>query len=219
MAPSITTKLKELEDQNRLLTENLVDAVWVVNAGSLVCEYITPSIHRLSGYTAEELIDRPIIDQLLPNSLRKALVLLESDLDKYELGTRGTRTVELEFLHKNGDTFWVELRATLIEEAQSPLKIVGVMRDITVKKTAEMQLEEQNRKLTEALAEKERLLGEIKLLQGLLPICSGCKRIRDNHGKWWPLDLYVKKQTGANLTHTICTDCRDVIYPDMAKTG
>ena len=140
MTRSITTRLKELEDQNRLLTENLVDAVWVVNAGTLVCEYITPSIQRLSGYTAEELIYKPIIDQLLPHSLRKALVLLESDLDNYERGSRGTRTVELEFLHKNGDTFWVETRATLVEEVGKTLKVVGVLRDITAKKTAELQL-------------------------------------------------------------------------------
>ena len=218
MAKPIKDKLKELEHQNRLLTDNLVDAVWVVNAGNLICEYITPSISRLSGYTAEELINKPITERLVPKSLRKALVMLETALDEYESGNRGgTRTVEVELAHKNGGTYWVELRATLMEERGSPLKIVGVVRDITAKKIAELQLEEQNRKLAEALAEKEQLLKEIKILQGLLPICGACKRIRDNAGKWWPLDLYVEEHTNADLTHTVCPDCKDILFSDLKK--
>lgn len=213
MAKSIKDKLRELEKQNRLLTDNLVDAVWVVNAGNLICEYITPSIHRISGYNVEELINKPIFDRLLPKSKTKALVLIESDLYNYEQGRRGTRTFELEFINKNGETFWVEMRATLVEEAGRPLKIVGILRDITARKTAELQLEKQNRKLTNALAEKERLLKEIKVLESLLPICSGCKRIRDKEGKWWPLDAYVEQHTDSKLTHTICPDCRKIFFP------
>ena len=104
-----------------------------------------------------------------------------------------------------------------MEEPGSPLKIVGVTRDITARKRAELRLEEQNRKLTDALAEKERLLKEIKVLQSLLPICSGCKRIRDDDGKWWPLDAYVQAHTDSEITHTICPDCKDVFFPDHGK--
>jgi len=218
MATPIKVKLKELEGQNRLLTDNLVDAVWVVNAGNLICEYITPSIFRISGYAAEELVNKPITERLVPKSLRKALVLLETALDDYECGNRGgTRAVEVELVHKNGGTYWAELRATLMEETGSPLKIVGVIREITAKKIAELQLEERNRKLAEALAEKEQLLKEIKVLQGLLPICSACKRIRDDAGKWWPLDLYVEEHTDADLTHTVCPDCKNILFSDLKK--
>ena len=154
----------------------------------------------------------------MPNSFRKALVLIETSLDDYEQGKKvGTKTVEIELTHKNGGTYWVEIRATLMEEAGSPLKIVGVTRDITAKKTAELQMEEQNRKLAEALSEKEKLLKEIKVLKSLLPICSGCKRIRDDDGKWWPIDAYVSKHTDSDFTHTICPDCKDVFYPNHVK--
>ena len=53
MTLSIKDKLKDLEKENRLLADNLVDAVWVVNAGNLTYEYITPSIFSITGYTAE----------------------------------------------------------------------------------------------------------------------------------------------------------------------
>lgn len=217
MAQPIKDRVAALEKQNRLLTDNLVDAVWVINAGNLICEYITPSIQRISGYTAEEIIDKPITDRLVPESLRKALVMIETDLDNYEIGKRGARTIEVEFIHKNGGTLWVEIRAMLMEESGCPLKIVGIMRDITARKTIELRLEEQNRKLKDALVEKETLLKEIRVLKSLLPICSGCKRIRDDDNKWWPLDAYVRSHTDSDFTHTICPDCRDVIYPELKK--
>ena len=218
MAQSIKDKLQELEKQNNLLKDNIIDAVWIINAGNLICEYITPSIYRISGYTAEELIDKRITDRLVPKSMRHALVSLEMFIDEYESGNRtGTRTDEFEVGHKNGGTYWVEISAKLMEEPSGQIKIVGTTRDITTRKRAELELESQNRKLADALAEKERLLKEIKVLKSLLPICSGCKRIRDDDGKWWPIDAYVSKHTDSDFTHTICPDCKDVFYPDLEK--
>ena len=72
MVQSLKDKLKEIENQNQLLTDNLVDAVWILNAGTLVYEYITPSIYDISGYTAEELINTSIADRLMPKSLEIA---------------------------------------------------------------------------------------------------------------------------------------------------
>ena len=218
MAQSIKDKVAELESHNSLLTNNLVDAVWVINAGDLKYEYVTPSIYRISGYTAEELIGKPITHRIVEKSQVKALVTIETSLDQYEGGDRdGTRTLEVEMMHKNGGTYWVEVRAKLMEEPGRPIKIVGVTRDITLRKTAELQMEEQNRKLAAALTDKNRLLREIKVLRSMLPICSGCKRIRDESGKWWPLDAYVKEHTDSDFTHTICPDCKDVYYPGLKK--
>jgi len=218
MAQSIKDKVAELENHNRLLTNNLVDAVWVINAGNLKYEYVTPSIYRFSGYTAEELIGKPITHRFVKESRVKALVAIETFLDQYENGDRdAARTLEVEMTHKNGGTYWAEVRAKLMEEPGRPLKIVGVMRDISLRKTAELQMEKQNLELAAALAEKERLLEEIKVLRGMLPICSGCRRIRDESGKWWPLDAYVKEHTDSDFTHTICPDCKDVYYPNFRK--
>ena len=219
MTQSIKDKLKELEKQNRLLTDNLVDAVWVMNAGTLVYEYITPTIYEISGYTSEELTNTTIADRLTPESLNKATAMLSAALEEYERNDQVSRSIELELVHKKGGTYWIEIKAKLLEEPGKPLKIVGVTRDITARKTTELKLEEQNRKLADALAEKERLLQEIKVLEGLLSICSGCKRIRDDHDKWWPLDLYVEEHTNADLTHTVCPDCKDLLYPSHGKGG
>ena len=217
MPKSIKDKVKDLEDQNRLLTDNLVDAVWVMDAKSLMYEYITPSIYQISGYHADELVGTSIIDRLAPESLNRATEMLHQESKHFNAGKNVTRSLELELIHKSGRSYWVEIRAKFIQDPGSELKIVGITRDITAKKIAELQIKEINRKLAETLADKEKLLEEIKVLQELLPICSGCKRIRDDNDKWWPIEAYVRKHTGTDFTHTMCPDCKDVFYQDLKK--
>lgn len=71
------------------------------------------------------------------------------------------------------------------------------------------------------LAEKERkkvvidlqtALENIKTLNGLLPICSKCKKIRDDKGYWNNLETYIQKHSNALFTHSICQECSDELY-------
>ena len=52
-------------------------------------------------------------------------------------------------------------------------------------------------------------LDHVKTLQGLLPICAWCKRIRDDRGYWDQVEAYFHKSTGADFTHGICPECRE----------
>lgn len=52
-----------------------------------------------------------------------------------------------------------------------------------------------------------------KQLSGLLPICSSCKKIRDDKGRWHPVEVYVRDHSEADFTHGICPECLDEIYP------
>lgn len=56
-------------------------------------------------------------------------------------------------------------------------------------------------------------LGEIKVLSGLLPICSHCKKIRDDHGYWKQIESYIREHSEADFTHSLCPQCRAVLYP------
>jgi len=152
-------------------------------------------------------------------SAQKAAALLKSEMKAHGLGKHVARSLELQVVNKAGGTYWVEIRAKFVQEPDQPLKIVGITRDITARKTAEKEQERLNKKLVEALAEKEKLLKEIKVLQELLPICSGCQRIRNNEGRWWPIDAYVRAHTESDFTHTICSDCKSVYYSEHKKTA
>lgn len=61
----------------------------------------------------------------------------------------------------------------------------------------------------------QEALTTIKTLSGLLPICSSCKKIRDDHGYWEEVELYVKKHSTAEFTHGICPVCCKTLYGDI----
>lgn len=76
----------------------------------------------------------------------------------------------------------------------------------------EKNLKETNVKL-------EKALDEVKTLRGIVPICSNCKKIRDDAGYWHEVDEYISTHSEAELSHSLCSDCVKLLYPetDIAK--
>lgn len=60
-------------------------------------------------------------------------------------------------------------------------------------------------------------MAEVKTLRGLIPICSSCKKIRDDKGIWNQIEIYIRNHSDAEFTHGICPDCVKKLYPDFAK--
>lgn len=65
--------------------------------------------------------------------------------------------------------------------------------------------------------ELKEALAKVKTLTGMLPICSNCKKIRDDQGYWQAVELYLAEHSGATLSHGMCPDCIRELYPDMAE--
>ncbi len=63
------------------------------------------------------------------------------------------------------------------------------------------------------------LLRRIKSLEGMLPICARCKRIRDAEGNWQPMESYISQRSHADFTHGICPECSATMYPDASSKG
>jgi len=61
--------------------------------------------------------------------------------------------------------------------------------------------------------ELEQALQEIKVLRGILPICSRCKKIRDEHGQWHSVESYIKGHPEADFSPLICPECLDKHFP------
>jgi hypothetical protein len=84
-------------------------------------------------------------------------------------------------------------------------------------------LESKERDLRQKIAELEDALAHIKKLEGILPICANCKKIRlegadpKNQEGWVGLQEYVEDQSGVTFTHSICPQCLEKLYPDIAK--
>ena len=72
-------------------------------------------------------------------------------------------------------------------------------------------LEERVRARTRDL---QKALEAVKQLSGMLPICSSCKKIRDDEGYWKQIEEYIHEHSEAEFTHSICPDCARKLYPD-----
>ncbi|MBU0967369.1 MAG: PAS domain S-box protein [Proteobacteria bacterium] len=86
--------------------------------------------------------------------------------------------------------------------------LYSIIHDISDRK----RIEQEKELLIEELM---RAIKEIKILQGILPICSSCKKIRDDKGYWQQLEAYISVYSEAEFSHGICPDCAARLYPDL----
>ena len=61
----------------------------------------------------------------------------------------------------------------------------------------------------------EGALAKVKTLSGLLPICSSCKKIRDDKGYWNQIETYIREHSEAQFSHGICPECAKMLYPEI----
>jgi len=97
----------------------------------------------------------------------------------------------------------IEKKSLELEEVNAELQ-----EDISKRK----QVENERKKL---IAELQTALSEVKTLRGILPLCSFCKKIRDDKGYWEQVDIYIHKHSQADISHSLCPDCAKEHYPDL----
>ncbi len=66
-------------------------------------------------------------------------------------------------------------------------------------------------------AELSEALNEVRQLRGLIPICSSCKKIRDDTQEWVVLEKYIQAHSDAKFSHGLCPDCMKILYPDVVE--
>lgn len=59
------------------------------------------------------------------------------------------------------------------------------------------------------------LFQRMKYLEDFLPICSSCKKIRDEQGKWQQIETYIHNRSGTRFSHGLCPNCAIRLYPDV----
>jgi hypothetical protein len=75
------------------------------------------------------------------------------------------------------------------------------------------------RQLTKEKETVQKALDEIKLLKGLVPICSSCKKIRDDKGYWTQIEAYIKAYSDVEFSHGICPECAAKLYPTSSAAN
>jgi len=80
------------------------------------------------------------------------------------------------------------------------------------------QLERSRQELQQTNASLERVLADVKELKGLLPICSSCKKVRDDQGYWSHIEIYIRDHSKADFSHGLCPQCYERLYGDLDDT-
>lgn len=83
------------------------------------------------------------------------------------------------------------------------------VQDVTDRKRAEEALAEEHKRLQKAL-------DDVRTLRGIVPICSSCKKIRDDKGYWKQVENYLTEHSEAQFSHGICPDCMKKFYPEFS---
>lgn len=116
---------------------------------------------------------------------------------------------ETQFRHANGSLVWVEISASALRDGVSgSIYYEGSVIDINHRHAADQERERLIIELRDALT-------KVKRLSGLLPICSCCKKIRDDHGYWNQLEVYIQEHSDASFTHSFCPECVKKLYPEI----
>lgn len=197
------------------------DPAWVIDAQGKVVAW-NKAIERLTGVAAADIVGKGDYEYALPFYGRRRPVLIDlamhwdpSMRDEYlHLEQKGDQLSVSESYHPllgDDGLYLAGAAAPLFDADGQVIGAIETARDITEAKHAAAQREELIKRLEVALA-------EVKTLSGLLPICSSCKKVRDDGGYWQQIEHYISQHSQADFSHSICPDCARRLYPGLKST-
>ncbi len=181
-----------------LVFKNVNTGVIISDERSYILE-MNPVAEQILDCNQKDVLGKPILD-VFPEHRK----LIESFWNAQEIKTE---------IKIGNDEHTYELQLTpLTYKTGKPAGHIIMLFDISKRKRMEeeqdspiRQLQEKNLQLTEAL-------GEIKILKGIIPICTSCKKIRDDKGYWNQVEKYIQQHSEAKFSHSMCPKCSDKFY-------
>lgn len=214
LAPAIERELKAASarrEQRRMretaahlaaIVESSSDAIISKTLDGFVVSW-NKGAENIYGYRAEEIIGQSI-SILIPPGRPDELAEINEHI------RRGETVARLETVRRRKDGSLVEVSVTISPIRDASGKIIGasaIAQDIS-----ERRREEAER--IRLIDELTRALSQAKTLRGLLPICASCKKIRDDHGYWQQVEVYIQEHSEAGFTHGLCPGCVGKFFPD-----
>ena len=195
----ITIEMALLKEAMKRQAHELEDRFFAVSIDMLCLldfsgyfKRLNPAWEAVLGFTRDELMSKPFIEFVHPDDRERTLTQ-----NRAVRGGGQARSFENRYLCKDGSHRWLLWNAAPDFDEKV---IYSVARDITDPKKAEEEREKLVRELRAALA-------EVKSLQTILPICSYCKKIRDDENYWQSVEGYISRHTNTTFSHSICPSC------------
>jgi PAS domain S-box-containing protein len=204
-------RIEERLERQHNLTQMYLDIADVMLA-ALNTEGQITMINRkgceIIGSKDDEIIGLNWFDVCLPGELRGEVKGVFNKLMAGEITS--VEYYENPVLTRDGEQRIIAFHnSVLYDSSHSILGILFSGEDITERK----RLEKEKEKL---IIELQNALSEVKKLSGFLPICSSCKKIRDDKGYWNEVETYIGEHSEALFSHSICPDCMRKLYPEIA---
>lgn len=201
---------RDSERRFRTLVSNIPGAVYRCAADSnWTMEFLSDPIKEITGYPVSDFINnnvRSYVSLIYPDDRKKV-----EQQTSIGISSKEPFIIEYRIIDSNGDIRFVHKKAQgIYDDHGKHLWLDGVIFDISKRK----HIESQREKLIKDL---EKALATIKTLKGLIPICAGCKKIRDDKGFWSSVENYIRERTDAQFTHSMCPECNEKYYPEIYK--
>ncbi|MBW1744032.1 MAG: PAS domain-containing protein [Deltaproteobacteria bacterium] len=196
---------KRVEDALRENEVRLKAVLDTIQAGIVV---IDPETHTIVGVNAAagKMFGAPR-GQILGSGCREYICPAgEGQCPVTDLG-QNLDNAEHELLTARGERVPI-LKTVVSVTLAGRTHLLESFLDITERKRAEQERERLIGELQEALA-------KVKTLSGLLPLCSSCKRIRDDQGYWQQIEAYIRDHSEAEFSHSVCPECAKKLYPEV----
>ncbi|MCC6491161.1 MAG: PAS domain S-box protein, partial [Candidatus Hydrogenedentes bacterium] len=147
---NVEEALRESEARYRLVSEQGIDVIWLFDIGANRFTYVSPSVQKLRGFSAEEILQQSMKEALAPESYREVSEGLSRRLEAFAAGDESakTRVDEVVQTHRDGHLVPTEVVTTLVTDENGHVThIQGVTRDITERKRAEAHIQHLNQLL------------------------------------------------------------------------
>ncbi len=184
--------LTESELKYRRIAENISDVVWIADMNFEVT-YISPSVEKILGETAEEHLKKTVEQKFTPSSLEKIVSVFQEEIEKESDPSASkdrSRIIEVEHYRADGSIIWASMHIKAVRDSTgNPIGFQGVTRDITERKVAEDHIRYisyhdnltglYNRHYYE-LCEQE--LQDMPLVSVIMTDINGLKLVNDTYG-------------------------------------
>lgn len=152
------------EKKYKLLAENIIDVIWVLDVATQKLSYVSPSVINLTGFTPEEAMTATITDALVTESAEMVFSEIPVRLAKFFSGdnSANTKVYEWQQYCKDGSVIWVEITTTFILNNEGTgVDIIGVSRNIEARKQIEKMVIEKTKELESLNITKDKFFSII----------------------------------------------------------
>jgi AmiR/NasT family two-component response regulator len=203
--------------------------VFIAEDDFLVCEEITRTLRHLGYSIVGEASDGEEAIRMVCE-LKPEVVLMDIKMPVLD-GLEATRQIQdkcptpvvVITAHESQDLVEKASKVGVGAYITKPPNSLEIERSITIAMARHedlMTIKQLYQKVESQKNDLEKALAEIKTLEGIIPICGKCKKIRNGDGNWQQIETYIHERTDADFSHGLCPKCAEELYGDfMSENG